>query len=707
MGTIRQLPVHLVNKIAAGECIERPASIVKELLENAIDAGATRIDIYLEQGGSKLIRVVDNGVGILPEDLPLAVKPHATSKIADENDLYAIDTLGFRGEALASIASVSILKISSVAKGHNEGASIEVRGGLDQSIIPYAGATGTVVEVQNLFYNTPARRKFLKTANTEMNHCQDVVIKIALPRENIAFTLYHNNRRIIEVPPVESKRQRIEDLFGAEIAGTLVQVFTQKQGITFSAYICKPEFARASNRWQYFFVNGRAIRDRFIAHAFKEAYRGLIPNDRYPIGFLFLDVDPAIVDVNVHPTKSEVRFADSGYIHSIILGAIRQRFLSADLTSSLNISHRSTENASDRNSKNLSSIDSEMLSSENSESSKNSSAESVTQHSQDSSFTGQSDSPDIQAKKDAIRNAFKEFFISANASENRQMKIDFRSPKNIISPDSSAAKRAASECNESSYPNIINSADISSTKHISSTQHISSDINSHQAESAQEQTQTNSLDNAITQDSISSESSASELHNKAPLNEKPKALQIHNSYLVVETENGLMIIDQHALHERILYQQLKSKINAGTIAKQKLLIPEVVELTPEQMAQLERINQHLDKAGMEIEPFGPRSIAVHSVPAMSRSLNIPEFIEELLDRIKDSEQLDSETILEHILQSVACKAAVKAGQQLKAEEIETLLALRDITDMNSACPHGRPTALQMSLSELEKQFKRT
>ncbi len=610
MGTIKQLPVHLINKIAAGECIERPASVVKELVENALDAGASKIDVYIEQGGTKLIRVVDNGKGIAREDLPLAVRQHATSKLTDENDLYAINTMGFRGEALASIAAVAVLKISSMPEGQSEGASIEVRGGEVSPVVPYAASSGTVVEVHNLFFNTPARRKFLKTANTEMNHCQEAIIRLALPREDISFSFYHNNRKLIEVSAGESKRQRIADLFGIEIADTLVQVFTQKENITFTAYVCKPEFARPSNRWQYFFVNNRAIKDKVISHALKEAYRGLMPHDRQPIGFLFLDIDPSMVDVNVHPTKSEVRFADSGYIHSLVLGAIRQRFLSSDLTAALEItdSKGPTNTKADQ-------------------------GKEQTQHHQ------------------AVKEALTDFFKTANHSQ--QMKIDFRQAHK---PTPAPMRSQSSEANIGEKP---------------TTQGISEDKDTQ------------------------------------PVRKQPKALQIHNSYLVVETENGLMIIDQHAQHERILYHQLKKRIEAGPIAKQKLLIPEVVNLTSRQIAQIEQIRDQLDKAGVETEPFGPHSIAINSLPAMFRNLNAAEFIEDLLARLENVPQVDAETVLEHILQSLACKSAVKAGDQLKPEEIEALLESRDSTDFTNSCPHGRPTALKMTLSELEKQFKRT
>lgn len=613
MSKIKVLPVHLVNKIAAGECIERPASVVKELVENSIDAGASRIDVYLEQGGCKLIRVTDNGGGIDPEDLPLAVTPHATSKLRDENDLYAIGTMGFRGEALTSIASVAILKIASVMPGRDSGGEIEVNGGQVGPVKPFAGAPGTTIEIQNLFFNTPARRKFLKSPPTELGHSQEAVIRLALAYPRIAFNLFHGNRRLLQLAAAESPRTRIGDIFGPEIADGLIQVFHQTKDTTFSAYISRPDQAKATADRQYFFVNRRAIRDRYIAHALREAYRGLMPPDRQPVGFLFLELDPSIVDVNVHPTKSEVRFADSGLIHSLVLGAIRERFLSTDLTAGLTM----TETR-----------------------------------------------PPVPAEPDAapsphqdkIKEALNDFLKSASRAEQSRMSFAPPPARNVPAPTPAPSPRP--EAPAPARPE--------------------------------------------------SESAAAAVPETTPLpGPAPRVLQIHNSYLVVETADGMMIVDQHALHERVLYQQLRSRLNAGPIPRQKLLVPETVKLSSEQMEQIEQIRPSLLQAGIEIEPFGPQTAAIHSLPTVITQINAAEFIEELFARIGRSSEVQADQVLEDVLQSLACKAAIKAGDPLKPEEIQALLESRNQVDMASACPHGRPTALQMSLADLQKQFKRT
>jgi DNA mismatch repair protein MutL len=611
MSKIKILPIHLVNKIAAGECIERPASVIKELVENSIDAGATRIEVTLEQGGTKLIRITDNGGGIGPDELELSVTPHATSKLSDENDLYSVSSMGFRGEALSSIASVSMMKISSVFRETQLGGEIEIHGGEIKDKCPFAGATGTTIEVQNLFYNTPARRKFLKTSATELNHCQEYLIRLALAFPKIGFYLSHGNRSLLELPAVDNPRDRISGIFGPEISDGLIQVFTQTDEITLMGYVSRPESAKPSANWQYFFVNHRAIRDRYLGHALKEAYRGLMPQDRQPVAFLFLDINPALVDVNVHPTKSEVRFADSGAIHSLALGAIRDRFLSSDLSAPLSIGSAEESNAA--------------------------------------------------PEKEKIKNALNDFLKSAKPAP-AQMRIPFSASKTSsnyshsapLSPPRSDFPQPTSSYHHSPAPSKMTDAD-------------------------------------------------------SPLQEEnsSRVLQIHNAYLVVETDDGLMIIDQHALHERVLYQQLKSRIDEGQLERQNLLVPEVVNLTSSQMASLEECREELFRAGIDVKPFGPQSMAISSFPALLKHFRAQDFIEELLHRLDKTTHIEAETVLEHVLQSLACKAAVKAGDPLCPEEIQSLLTYHRNVELTGSCPHGRPTTLQMSLAELQKQFRRT
>src|SRR3954464_7488515 len=331
MARIHQLPPSVVNKIAAGEVIERPASVVKELLENAVDAGATRIDVRLEKGGSEVIRIADNGCGIAADELPLAVASHATSKITCADDLFSIATLGFRGEALASIAEVSRLLIRSRTSGGTSGGELEVVGGVASPVTPIGCPIGTTIEVRNLFFNTPVRHKFLRSVQKEMGHSIEAMTRLALAHPHIHFTLAHNGRTIHDLPPVSDIRGRIAAFFGDELANDLIEITSASDGVALDGFVANPMHSRATARMQYLFLNGRAIRDRALQHALGEAYRGLLLTGRQPICFLRLEMPADLVDVNVHPTKQEVRFQDSGRLYSLLLGTLRTKFLTTDL----------------------------------------------------------------------------------------------------------------------------------------------------------------------------------------------------------------------------------------------------------------------------------------------------------------------------------------------------------------------------------------
>src|SRR4051812_18101514 len=331
MPTIHQLSPSVVNKIAAGEVIERPASVVKELLENAVDAGSTRIDVRLEKGGSEVIRIADNGCGIKVEELPLAVASHATSKITSADDLFSIATLGFRGEALASIAEISRLLIRSRTADGASGGELEVVGGVASPVMPIGCPVGTTIEVRNLFFNTPVRHKFLRSVQTEMGHSIEAMTRLALAHPHIHFTLAHNGKTVHDLPPVDDIRGRISAFFGDELANDLIEIRSEHDGVALSGFVANPMHSRATGRMQYLFLNGRAIRDRALQHALSEAYRGLLLTGRQPICFLQLQMPAAFVDVNVHPTKQEVRFQDSGRLYSLLLGTLRTKFLTTDL----------------------------------------------------------------------------------------------------------------------------------------------------------------------------------------------------------------------------------------------------------------------------------------------------------------------------------------------------------------------------------------
>ncbi|MGL6195292.1 MAG: DNA mismatch repair endonuclease MutL, partial [Thermoguttaceae bacterium] len=335
MPIIHQLSRSMINKIAAGEVIERPANVVKELVENSVDAGATRIDVSIEKGGTELIRVVDNGCGIAKDQLVLALSPHATSKVLETDDLFRIKTFGFRGEALASVAEISRLILRSRTAESPEGAEMRSDGGMFTEVTPCGMPVGTFLEIANLFFNTPVRTKYLRSVSTEFGHVLEAFVRIAIPKPEIHFTLRHNDKLVHELPPETEKIGRIAKLFGKEIADNLIYIESKRGEVGVSGFVGHPKISRTNNRMQYFFINGRFIRDKSLQHALTEAFRGILTVGRFPIAFLHLEMSPEMFDVNVHPTKMEVRFLDSNRVYGHFLGAIREKFLSTDLNSNI------------------------------------------------------------------------------------------------------------------------------------------------------------------------------------------------------------------------------------------------------------------------------------------------------------------------------------------------------------------------------------
>ncbi|MGA2916415.1 MAG: DNA mismatch repair endonuclease MutL [Sedimentisphaerales bacterium] len=599
MGRIKVLDQNMVNMIAAGEVIERPASVVKELVENSIDAGATEINIHIEEGGIKLIRVVDNGCGMDEGDLSLAFESHATSKLKAIADLLNISTMGFRGEALASIAAVAKVSVTSRPADSMIANKIEIDCGVKNEVQPCSANTGTTIEVRNIFYKLPARRKFLRTANTEMTHIIEQFTRIALAHTDISMGLFHNDRELYRLPAGSGKRERIAKLFSAELAEALLELQSTERNLKLTAFLCKPENGRANTKFQYFFLNGRFIRDKFISAAVREAYRGMIEPDKFPVVFLFLQMPSQSFDVNVHPTKIEVRFDDSNLVYSQILALIREKLLSMDLDVQAKLPKGSVPASSES-----------------------------------------------QEVKQSIAGAMAAFFSQNRQGEAGQRGFDF-------SKIAQKSDSIVTEQRERFY-----------------------DIPVSQVET-----------------------------------ETPQYLQIHDSYIVAQTEDGFLIIDQHALHERIIYEDLCRRLASDSgdkLESQKLLVPESFELT-DAGAQILAANKNLlERLGMELEPFGPGIWAVQSFPSLLNGVKPVEFIIDMLDVLTDSVgKVDSERLLHKILDLAACKAAVKAGQKLSHAEISNLLADKNAIERVSRCPHGRPTAIKFSLAELEKQFKRT
>jgi DNA mismatch repair protein MutL len=631
MATLRLLPPTLVNRIAAGEVIERPASVVKELVENAIDAGATQITIETEDGGRELIRIIDEGGGISAADLPLAFASHATSKLSCDEDLFRMATMGFRGEALASIGSVSHARLISRTEDSDAAFEILNRGGEISDPQAAAGNRGTTVEVRNLFFNVPARRKFLKGTATEFGHISEMVLRLALPHPQIAFKLLHNGRAALELPAT-SAEERILQAWPEEFREQRLMLNSRDAELRISGIIGLPELARPTPKHQYLYVNGRPIRDRFIQHALREAYRGLTEPGRHPAAVLLIEVPPQDVDVNVHPTKAEVRFRDGGRIHGLVLSSVREKLLGSDLTpNAVAFPQRGDETRQD------------------------------------------------------LRQKLASFF--------RQIPPDALAEQpprpSVLLPPEPAPQPMLPVAPRASVPVEATPASRFSDE-----------------QTAREASPLQGQDVGFS--SIASRGSTELAEVNSQIANLPPAIQLHNSYLVAESADGLIIIDQHALHERIMYEELLSRLSRGPLESQRLLIPETVPASSRQTALLEQIQPLLQRLGIEVAPFGPDALAVHAFPSFLEKLGPGAFVGELLER-GEQELLDltDEELLHEILDMMACKAAIKAGDPLSTAEIEALLARRDLVERSSNCPHGRPTTLRLSLKDLEKQFKRT
>jgi DNA mismatch repair protein MutL len=597
MRRIQQLPESVITKIAAGEVIERPASVVKELLENSIDAGARRIDVEVEQGGTDLLRVVDDGCGIAREDLPLAFASHATSKLTSADDLFQIATLGFRGEALASIGGVAQVTLQSRQADQDVGAEISSNGSVLSAVRPWNGAPGTRIEVRHLFYNTPVRRKFLRTIGTEMGHVCEVFTRIALAKPGLHLTLRHNDKQVYEVPAGSDLLERLGLFFGQEVRDKLYPLDVQGGPVRLTGYVADPSCERGNAKMQYLFLNGRWIRDRTLGHALQEAYRGLLMTGRYAGAFLFLEMPPDLVDVNVHPTKAEVRFREGHGLYSLVLSTIRQRLSRANLTPRLHVPSTLAP-------------------------------------------------PRVPAA--APEGQGSDFTLSLDRDESAV--LDFPAPASM---PAAAPINGAPAIERTAPPPL------------------------------------------------------SEPRRLLPDTPILKAIQLHNAYLVLETPEGMLVVDQHALHERILFEQLKRRIKAGTLEVQQLLHPEPVELTAEQAARTLEHQAALAELGLGVQDFGGGTILLTSYPALLGKRDPAATLRVVVDHLCSQDRPPTrEVLFNEILSLMACHSAVRSGDPLTQEEISALLALRQFADDTHHCPHGRPTSLLFTRHDLDRQFRR-
>ena len=596
MARIHKLPVSVVNRIAAGEVVERPASLVKELLENALDASPSRVDVALEQGGIALVRVVDDGGGIEADDLPLAVTAHATSKLRVAEDLEHIETLGFRGEALASIGEVARLVIRSRTP-HGTGASLTVDGGRMGEVMPEGCGLGTTVEVHQLFGNVPARRAFLRAPQTEWSHASEAFVRTALAHQGVAMSLSHNGRRVHDLPSVAAWRDRIGGLFGTALGARLIEITAEDDEISLRGLVGRPEDDMAGTRLQYLFVAGRPFRDRSILHAVQEGYRGLLLSGRQPIVFLSFDMPADMVDVNVHPSKIEVRFREPSRLYRLVLSALRTAFLQADMGTRL-----------------------------------------------------KAPAPAWPSRNEsAASTAFAPWFGQPH-------------PRATAPAEGNASPRPMPSWERDDQAPLA----------------------------------------------FAAESRASGASLGAGHGAEERAVQMHNRYIVVECGDGIEVIDQHALHERVLYERLKASVADGNLEVQPLLIPEKVDL---EATDLELVTEHaeaLDRAGMHVEPFGGCTVIVTSKPALAGNAPAAEIVREVLDRLSAvAAGGDAAMLVDEVLHGLACRAAIKAGDPLSREEVDALVRDRRMVRESHHCPHGRPTSLVLSRQDLDRQFRRT
>ncbi len=668
---IKRLSQSLVNKIAAGEVIERPASIVKELMENAVDAGATRIDVSVTQGGLEMIRVADNGCGIPAEELPLALAAHATSKIFEADDLFRVATLGFRGEALASIAEVSRLMLRSRTPDGPAGAEIRLAGGgAPDAAAPCGCPVGTTVEVRDLFFNTPVRRKFLRATATEFGHVSEAFTRIALAAPQVHFTLRHNDKPIHELPSGGGWLDRIAALFGRELAGSLIRVESREGEVELWGFAAHPSQSRSHNRMQYFFLNGRHIRDRSLQHALGEAYRGLLTVGRFPVAFLAMKMPADAVDVNVHPTKLEVRFQDSGRLYSQLLAMLRGKFLLTDLTAAGTAPATAVGPA-------------------------NAGGE-----------------PMVAAVGDAFAEQSGDAHDPARAAQWRQQLVDWAKGK--VATWQPAAAGAGPEFGPPpphaplmlrplGQPSPLLSGEGPGVRADFSPLHSGEGPGVRAEEAAADP---NALTLSLSQRERGPQALA-QSEREPTFQRRPAAMQVHNRYLVTESDDGVTIIDQHALHERILYQQLRDRIAAGAGETQGLLVPEPVDLSPTEAAAALEHRELLAELGLRIEPFGGDTVLLSGYPAMLANMSPADVLRSLLDEIlAEVKRPDRRDLLDELLHTIACKTAIKAGDRLAPEEVAALLEQRHLVDDAHHCPHGRPASLVFTRDELDRQFKR-
>ena len=632
MKIIRQLPETIVSRIAAGEVVDRPASVVKELVENAIDAQATQIDIMIHAGGCDLIHIHDNGHGIRKDMLPLAIKQHATSKLEDDN-LFSIKNLGFRGEAMSSIASISHLKLISCAKGEDTSWSLSVDGGKVSPIVPAPFCEGTTVEVKNLFYCVPARLKFLKSEKTEMSYVSDIVLRLAIANPHIGFSLRTDKKKLFSFEKVDEniqeseQKKRLSHAIGKDFSENALTVNAQKDDLSLRGYIGLPTYNKANSLSQFFFVNGRCVRDKFLLGCIRAAFQDFIGHGRFPVAALFLEIPHEMVDVNVHPAKSEVRFRFMANIRSLIVGGIRNTIQHAMYSVSSTPAQKTLEIAE-----------------------RDSSLENVTYI---SNFQNKS-------KTDSRVSDSASSHVPSSISKNR----GFEAQKGWSAPMPPMSK------------NYHNNSD------------------AHFFEKKEVKTFSEMSPN---------EGNVNDYH--YPLG--AACAQLHKTYIVSQAEDSIVIVDQHAAHERIVYESMKKALQDNDIERQALLIPEVINLSQLETDRLNAYQDEFRKFGFHIEKMDDTSVIVREIPKLFEKVNIGQLFTDLAQEILEWDQPFSiADKLTDICGTIACHGSVRAGRVLNYDEMNALLRQIENTPHSGQCNHGRPTYIKLKVKDIEKLFGR-
>lgn len=608
---LRRLPSTLVNRIAAGEVVERPASAVKELVENAIDAGARRIAVTLKEGGRSFIAVVDDGVGMAPDEMALAVERHCTSKLPDD-DLTDIRTLGFRGEALPSIASVSRFTITSRPAGADSAWSLEIEGGAKGEARPAAHPAGTRVEVRDLFFATPARLKFLKEPRTESSHVADAMRRLAMAHPAIAFRLESEERALIDLPSAnpsllakgdEARLERLSAIMGREFGGNAVAIDANREGFRLTGFAGLPTLNRPTGQHQYLFVNGRPVRDKLLAGAVRGAYQDFLARDRHPMVALFLDAPTEMVDVNVHPAKTEVRFRDAGIVRGLIVGALRNALAAAG--------HRASTTVSDA------------------------ALGAFRPH------TGYTAPLPMRGGNDGFAGGgMPSSFVPRGLAETA---MQFMAPHATLEVGAPSARveMPSGEIAAGNFPLGVARA------------------------------------------------------------------QLHETYIVAQTDQGVVIVDQHAAHERLVHERLKTQLQADGVKRQALLLPEVVEVGEDGARRLAARQAELAELGLVLEPFGLGAVVVRETPAVLGELDIQGLVRDLADELAEmGDHLSLKEKVEEVCGTLACHTSVRSGRRLTVEEMNALLRQMEATPHSGQCNHGRPTYVELKLADIERLFGR-